>query len=115
MKFFTSVILLFTLLTTSLALPAAPKFNLVDWLLGELGLNGLVGNGTPPLATTIHSPECANINNGTYLCCQSTFNGDLPIVVDASAATNYPLTKNSINGLVDCKFPLSRGETAMLM
>jgi hypothetical protein len=100
MKFFTSTILLFTLLTTTFALPVA---NLVNDLLGALGLNGLVGNGTPPLETTIHSPQCASVNNGTYLCCESTFNGDLPIVVDLSAATDYPLTKNSINGFV-CKF-----------
>ena len=103
MKFLATIAVLFALCTTSFALPALP--NLTNALLAALGLNGLVGIGPPPLETTIHSPECANTNNGTYLCCESTFNGDMPIVVAASAATDYPLTENSINGLINCKFP----------
>jgi hypothetical protein len=102
-------ILLFTVLTSSavgVALPQIPGLpNLTNLLLETLGLNGVVGIGAIPiLETTVHSPECANLNNGTYVCCESTFNGDLPIVVEASALTDYPLTKNSINGLIGCEW-----------
>ena len=103
MKFLTSITLLCTLITTSFALPAEAPPNLLNAVLEALGLNGLVGNGVEPLPTTVHSPECADLNNGTYVCCQSTFNGGMPIIEEASALTDYPITKNTINGLIDCE------------
>jgi hypothetical protein len=75
----------------------------LDTVLGLLDLNGLTGNGKPPLATSIHSPECVNLNGGTYVCCESTFNGGLPLVEALSEATDYPITPDTINGFV-CKF-----------
>jgi hypothetical protein len=106
MKFIAPSVVLFTLVTSTFALPQLPGLpNLTNALLEALGLNSLVGHGPLPpiLATTIHSPQCADVNGGTYVCCQDTFNGDLPIVVAASALTDYPLTNNSINGLVNCE------------
>ena len=99
MKYITSIIVS-TLIAKSFALPATPNF--LNAALQILGLNGLVGNGTPLLATTTHSPECANLNGGTYVCCESTFNGGMPIVETLSELTDYPITKNTINGMIDC-------------
>lgn len=105
MKFSTySAAFLFT--SFALALPQLLDIGpLLNTVLQDTGLDSLVGNGALPaaIATTIHSPQCANVNGGTYACCQSTFDGDLPLVVALSAATDYPLTDNSINGFV-CKF-----------
>jgi hypothetical protein len=112
MKFITSIILS-TLIASSFALPATPNF--LNTLLQTLGLNGLVGNGTPLLATTIHSPECANLNGGTYVCCESTLNGGMPIVEELSELTDYPITKNTINGLIACASLLTSSGSGSLM
>jgi hypothetical protein len=106
MKFLITIILLSTLLTSTFARIGLGL--VIDALLRDLGLNGVVGNGTPPLATNIHSVECANTNNGTYVCCQDTYNGGSNLVLKLSALSEYPITKNSINGLFDCKFAAFR-------
>jgi hypothetical protein len=94
-------------------------------VLNELG----VLYAAPPsfLLTTDISPVCKNVNNGmpppppdhppacfptqaehwletgTLLCCSSTINGDMPLVVElAQLAGQFKLNPNSINGLY-CK------------
>ncbi|KAE9366490.1 hypothetical protein N431DRAFT_561920 [Stipitochalara longipes BDJ] len=60
---------------------------------------------SPPafLQTKNPSPQCANINGGALLCCNSIINGDMPLVVElADLAGNFQLNPNSINGLF-CK------------
>jgi hypothetical protein len=53
----------------------------------------------PPafLWTKNPSPECANINQGALYCCGSTFNGDMPLVVELADLVNYRLNPDSIN------------------
>lgn len=92
--------LLLSLITLTAALPADDP---IDAILSALDLQGLAGKGTPPLPTTIHSPECANLNGGTYVCCESTLNGGFPLVKELSALADYPLTDNTINGLINCE------------
>ncbi|KAE8446319.1 hypothetical protein EG329_012066 [Mollisiaceae sp. DMI_Dod_QoI] len=75
-------------------------------LLGKLG--AAVGSflqeipllSTPPpaaLMTTQPSPECASVNHGALLCCQSSFQGDIPIFVQLAPLVAYQLNPNSIN------------------
>lgn len=87
------LLLLTTLITPSLALPQ---------LLGAVGqLLGIIPIlSTPPpreLWTKTPSPECANVNGGALLCCESTFQGDIPIVVQLAPTVSYKLNPNSIN------------------
>ncbi len=68
-------------------------------LIGEV-LNIIPILADPPpasLVTKNPSPECANVNQGALLCCESTFNGDIPIVVELSNSVGYKLNPNSIN------------------
>ncbi|KUJ23765.1 uncharacterized protein LY89DRAFT_679089 [Mollisia scopiformis] len=99
MRFLTSTILLVTLTSSSLAAPQ---------LLGSLGnaigqlLQQIPLLSTPPpafLMTTQPSPQCADVNKGALLCCQSSFNGDIPIFVQAAPLIAYKLNPNSINCL----------------
>jgi len=92
-----SFVLSFTILA-GLFLPAlaAPQlFSLVGQLLGLIPVIS-----TPPPAalwTKHQSPSCANVNQGTLLCCESTFNGDIPLIVYAAPTIAYKLNPNSIN------------------
>ncbi|KAH8588706.1 hypothetical protein B0O99DRAFT_683791 [Bisporella sp. PMI_857] len=87
------------------ALGAPQGINLID---------GLVGNDYPPLFTSVHSAECKDINQGTYMCCGLLVNGGFAVVQALAAAAHYPLTLNTINGLSclqepkECKAPLHR-------
>jgi hypothetical protein len=65
---------------------------------------GGVGANPPPacLLTTDISPQCVDVNNGTYLCCSSTVQGGDPLVVALSDAAGYQLPANTVNGL-ECK------------
>ncbi len=90
---YTTILLLATLATPSLALPQL--LGIVGQLLGIIPILS-----TPPpreLWTKTPSPECANVNGGALLCCESTFNGDIPIVVQLAPAVGYKLNPNSIN------------------
>lgn len=82
-----------------LLLATIPSFTLA-WTIPILGL----GAAPPPSAilTTDISPQCANVNNGTYLCCSSAVQGGDPIVVSLATAAGYQLPANTVNG-VECK------------
>jgi len=84
-------------------------FSLVVALLSALSLAWTVpilglGADPPPeaLLTTDISPECVNVNNGTYLCCSSAVQGGDPIVVALADAAGYQLPANTVNG-IECK------------
>lgn len=96
-----NVLLLFGITSLSLA---APQLSLIGPLLNDLPLLA-----TPPpsfLSTQNPSPECAAVNQGTLLCCESTFNGDIPIVVQLSDLVHYKLNPNSINCIYGMHSPL---------
>jgi hypothetical protein len=59
----------------------------------------------PPqsIVTTDISPECANLNQGTRLCCESTLDGALPLLVELASVIGYRLAPGSING-IGCMF-----------
>lgn len=106
-------VLLFALLSAALAAPQLSGIlegisSVIAPITGALGtvLNSipLLYAAAPPfLITTDPSPQCANVNGGTLVCCSSTINGDMPIVVElAQLAGNFRLNPNSINGLY-CK------------
>lgn len=73
------------------------------WTIPILGL----GAGSPPAAllTTDISPQCANVNSGTYLCCASAVQGGNPLVVALATTAGYQLPANTVNGL-ECKNPM---------
>ncbi|KAH8786857.1 hypothetical protein BGZ57DRAFT_924510 [Hyaloscypha finlandica] len=112
----TFVILLVTLLTSATAAPqlvpviggllgGIPVVGAITGYLGNvLNLLGVLYAAPPPfLLTKNPSPECKNVNNGALLCCSSTINGDMPLVVElAQLAGQFKLNPNSINGLY-CK------------
>lgn len=79
-----------------------PVLAVPQGLLGFLGqLLGLVPvlSSPPPssLMTRNPSPACKSVNQGTLLCCESTFDGDLPLIVYFASQTAFKLNKNSIN------------------
>jgi hypothetical protein len=101
---------LLTAITAVFAVPhPEPQLGgVVGGLLGEVGplLNLVPVLASPPPAflwTKNPSPECANINQGALYCCDSTFNGDMPLVVELSDLLQYKLNPNSIN----CIFGMS--------
>jgi hypothetical protein len=101
---------LLTAITGVFAVPhPEPQLSgVVSGLLGEVGplLNLVPVLASPPPAflwTKNPSPECANINQGALYCCGSTFNGDMPLVVELSDLLQYKLNPNSIN----CIFGMS--------
>jgi len=110
-----SFVFLLALLSAALAAPQSGLGGILDGI-GSIvapitGALGTVLNSIPVLyaaapeflITTDPSPQCANVNEGTLLCCSSTINGDMPIVVElAQLAGNFKLNPNSINGLY-CK------------
>ncbi|KAK6538859.1 hypothetical protein TWF694_010419 [Orbilia ellipsospora] len=74
---------------------------LPPWTLPFLGL------GTPPpppaLQTTDISPQCG-VNNGTYLCCDATFNGGAAIIKGVTTdRLGYQLPANTLNGYLCAK------------
>jgi hypothetical protein len=99
-------------ITAVLAVPHPEPQSLGDLLGGLLGDVGPildlvpVIDDPPPafLWTKNPSPECANINQGALLCCGSTFNGDMPLVVELADLVNYRLNPDSIN----CLFGMPR-------
>jgi len=72
-------------------------------LLGFIGplIQGipLLDGPLPGMMTTNPSPECANLNHGTRLCCQSTFDGDVPLLLELAPVIGYKLDPNSVNGI----------------
>ena len=91
--------------------PAHAAPGLID-SLGHL----IQGNGLPlldyPLAqmmTKSPSPECAKVNQGARLCCKSTFNGDVPLLLELAPVIGYNLNKNSVNGIYCMKLSASDG------
>jgi hypothetical protein len=58
----------------------------------------LLDRPLPEMMTKTPSPECVNINKGTRLCCQSTFNGDVPLLIELAPVIGYTLNK-SVNGI----------------
>lgn len=90
------------------AIPQGLLGGLLGGLTGALGpvLNAIPFLGTdPPAAITTRqpSPQCANVNGGALLCCNSAINGDMPLVVQLSQLVgSFRLNPNSINGLY-CK------------
>ncbi|KAL2060656.1 hypothetical protein VTL71DRAFT_9297 [Oculimacula yallundae] len=88
-----TLLVITTTISPTLALPQ---------LLGAVGaLLGLVPllSMPPPreLQTKTPSPECANVNGGALLCCESTFQGDIPIIVQLAPLVAYKLNPNSNN------------------
>jgi hypothetical protein len=94
-----SQVLAVIFLSTGVYASALPPLQLGD-IIGPL-TDGLL-NGAPPaeLTTKNTSPECVNINNGTYQCCESAIKGDMPPVVSLAALAGYKLNPNDINGLI---------------
>ena len=96
---FTGHLCLATWLLLATLVPASPT----PQLLGAVGslIQDLPILSYPPksIVTTDISPECANLNQGTRLCCQSTFDGDVPIVMELAPVVGYKLDPNSINGI----------------
>ncbi len=96
-------LVLITLLSTAIAVPQLVP--VIGSLLGAVGdiLNSIpILYASPPsfLLTQDPSPQCAKVNGGTLLCCSSTFNGDMPLVVElAQLAGNFRLNPDSINGI----------------
>ncbi len=101
-------VVLLALITAAMAAPQT--LPIVGSLLGAVGdiLNSipiLYAAAPSFLLTQDPSPQCADVNGGTLLCCSSTFNGDMPLVVElAQLAGNFRLNPNSINGIY-CEFP----------
>jgi len=108
----TFIFFLAILATTSAAPQLGGLLEGIGGLLAPLtGAVGTILNSIPLLyaaapdflLTKDPSPQCANVNGGTLLCCSSTINGDMPLVVElAQLAGNFKLNPNSINGLY-CK------------
>ncbi|CZR56231.1 uncharacterized protein PAC_06119 [Phialocephala subalpina] len=97
MRFTVLLLATFTLFSPSFAAPQL--LGQVGALIGQaLGLIPLLS--TPPpaaLMTKQPSPQCAKVNKGALLCCESTFQGDIPIFVQAAPLVAYKLNPNSIN------------------
>lgn len=66
---------------------------------------GGVGTSPPPsfLLTTDISPQCVDVNNGTYLCCETTVNGGNEAVQLAADLAGYQLPANTVNGVL-CEY-----------
>jgi hypothetical protein len=113
---------LLTAITAVLAVPRPePQLSgVLGELLGDIGpvLNLIPVLASPPPAflwTKNPSPECANINQGALYCCGSTFNGDMPLVVELADAVNYKLNPNSINCIFGRFFNIIHCHLKMLM
>lgn len=110
MRFTVFLLAAFTLLHPSLAAPQL--FGELGTLIGELLQQIPLLSNPPPAAlmTKQPSPECANVNKGALLCCQSSFQGDIPIFVQAAPLVAYKLNPNSINciyGMSILNLPMS--------
>ncbi|KAH6720616.1 hypothetical protein DL95DRAFT_440341 [Leptodontidium sp. 2 PMI_412] len=93
-----TTIVLILLTITAIASPAFALPQLLGAVGALLGLVPLLS--TPPpreLWTKTPAPECANVNGGALLCCQSTFQGDIPIIVQLAPLIGYKLNPNSNN------------------
>ncbi|KAH7327063.1 hypothetical protein BKA65DRAFT_539739 [Rhexocercosporidium sp. MPI-PUGE-AT-0058] len=90
--------ILILLVFTAIFPPALALPQLLDAVGALLDLVPLLS--TPPpreLWTKTPSPECANVNGGALLCCESTFQGDIPIIVQLAPLISYKLNPNSNN------------------
>lgn len=88
-----------TLLPHTLATPQLPNlFGIIGQLLGSIPIL----SSPPPafLMTKIPPPACGVVNQGSLLCCESTFDSDLPLVAYLSPQAAIKLNKNSI----DCTY-----------
>lgn len=112
MQRFTSIILSYgvfaTLFTSSLAAP-----QLLEGALSIIGTAlGLIPIlSTPPptsLWTQYPNDTCADVNGGALYCCESTFNGDIPLVVEVAPLVAYKLNPNSINCIYGKPEPKSK-------
>jgi hypothetical protein len=79
MHYFAFLTTLLASLTLTIAAPS-PQISDIPSLL-----SGLVGNTEPPLMTTVHSPECKNLNDGTAMCCDAQLDGGNPLVQSLAA------------------------------
>ncbi|CZT05745.1 uncharacterized protein RCO7_03911 [Rhynchosporium graminicola] len=91
-----SLLLLALLTLLPQAILASPQ------LLGAVGalLNAIPLLSLPlpkELQTKTPSPECANVNGGALLCCESTLQGDIPLIVQLAPLVAYKLNPNSNN------------------
>lgn len=72
-------------------------------LLSPIGavLNLLPAREAPAALRTknVH-PLCHPLNQGALLCCETLFDGALPLVVKLSQTTGYELTTDAINGIL---------------
>jgi hypothetical protein len=68
---------------------------------------GGLGTSPPPsfLLTTETSPQCAAVNKGTYLCCETSVNGGNAAVQLAAKVAGYELPANTVNGVLCEYFP----------
>lgn len=57
----------------------------------------------PEMVTSSPSPECEGVNGGSRLCCESTFNGDVPLIKELAPIIGFKLNRNSVNGIY-CEF-----------
>jgi hypothetical protein len=101
-------------------IPASPTPSPNPDLIGSLGPLiqdiPILDGPLPSMMTKNPSPECASLNQGTRLCCQSTFDGDVPIVLELAPLLGYKLDPNSVNGIY-CEYHSTRfnGKTCSRM
>ncbi|KAH8669693.1 hypothetical protein BGZ60DRAFT_408068 [Tricladium varicosporioides] len=105
-----SELFLFVLLVAQLNVAIATPHPNADPGLFDLVpiLNNLPILNYPPahMITTNPDPECQAINGGARWCCQSTFDGDMPIVMELAPVLGYKLNPNSVNGIFCKKDPV---------
>src|SRR5438045_2584410 len=85
-------------LLLSLGIALLPLAQVQAWTIPIGG----VGTSPPPssLLTTDISPQCSDVNNGTYLCCETSVNGGNAAVQLAADAAGYQLPANTVNGVL---------------
>jgi hypothetical protein len=87
------------LLSIFIALLSLAQVQAWTWPIGG------VGTSPPPsfLLTTEISPQCVAVNNGTYLCCETSVNGGNAAVQLAADIAGYELPANTVNGVL-CEY-----------
>lgn len=88
-----------------------PVCEIIDAIIGLIPPE-LIENLTPVIndppeflvttTTPEEQPQCADVNQGTLLCCDASFSGDQQVVLDLAECVDYPLNHNAVNGF-ECK------------
>lgn len=84
-------------LLASLFSPLTPAYTIPGT---DITIPNIADAPPPELFTTVHSPQCKDINYGTYLCCSAMFDGGNPAVATVAELAGYKLPKNTVNGIL---------------